>query len=414
MSDNRFKISNTPEPDVADMDFKQLRNKVQSLIDEMARMKRYYEDSINNLDSSNFGKSFAIQQNNMKATIKMAADVIKTAVTEDDLAQELTKYSTISQTAQQIETAVVSINNATDNKLKNYSTVEQTAEQITATVTSEYVTSLIGDDIVTNATMQSAIQQSANQIQTSVSATYETKEDADTAYNEINSKITQSADLITATVTKEYVTGLIGDEYVSNTVMNTAIEQSATSIKSEVSSTYETKTDAEQSHNTLNSKITQTANEINLTVSSNYNSLSDDIDSVYDEIDGVYDDLSSDISSVSIKANSISSRVTDVEGITSQFTQTSYGFMLDGEQTAFTGVIYLTDDAGNKRFSFFRDTSQYGQEQVIMWSCTGDTIPVVIGDTDGEVYIGYKMSGNEVATRNWVKSQGGSAIAVFG
>ena len=386
MSDNRFKISNTPEPDVADMDFKQLRNKVQSLIDEVARMKRYYEDSINNLDSSNFGKSFAIQQNNMKATIKMAADVIKTAVTEDDLAQELTKYSTI----------------------------EQTAEAITSTVTAEYVNTLIGDDIVTNATMQSAIQQSATQIQTSVSATYETKEDAETAYSEINSKITQSADLITATVTKEYVTGLIGDEYVSNAVMNTAIEQSATSIKSEVSSTYETKTDAEASHNTLNSKITQTADEINLTVSSNYNSLSGDIDSVYDEIDGVYDDLSSDISSVSIKTNSISSRVTDVEGITSQFTQTSYGFMLDGEQTAFTGVIYLTDDAGNKRFSFFRDTSQYGQEQVIMWSCTGDTIPVVIGDTDGEVYIGYKMSGNEVATRNWVKSQGGSAIAVFG
>ena len=386
MSDNRFKISNTPEPDVADMDFKQLRNKVQSLIDEVARMKRYYEDSINNLDASNFGRSFAIQQNNMKATIKMAADVIKTAVTEDDLAQELTKYSTI----------------------------EQTAEAITSTVTAEYVNTLIGDDIVTNATMQSAIQQSATQIQTSVSATYETKEDAETAYSEINSKITQSADLITATVTKEYVTGLIGDEYVSNAVMNTAIEQSATSIKSEVSSTYETKTDAEASHNTLNSKITQTADEINLTVSSNYNSLSGDIGSVYDEIDGVYDDLSSDISSVSIKTNSISSRVTDVEGITSQFTQTSYGFMLDGEQTAFTGVIYLTDDAGNKRFSFFRDTSQYGQEQVIMWSCTGDTIPVVIGDTDGEVYIGYKMSGNEVATRNWVKSQGGSAIAVFG
>lgn len=368
------------------MDFDQLRKAVQLLRDDVDLWKRKYEDAIQNLDESNFSKSFTVTQNRMKAQFKIAADVIKTAVTEDDLAQELTKYSTI----------------------------EQTAEAITSTVTAEYVNTLIGDDIVTNATMQSAIQQSATQIQTSVSATYETKEDAETAYSEINSKITQSADLITATVTKEYVTGLIGDEYVSNAVMNTAIEQSATSIKSEVSSTYETKTDAEQSHNTLNSKITQTANEINLTVSSNYNSLSDDIDSVYDEIDGVYDDLSSDISSVSIKANSISSRVTDVEGITSQFTQTSYGFMLDGEQTAFTGVIYLTDDAGNKRFSFFRDTSQYGQEQVIMWSCTGDTIPVVIGDTDGEVYIGYKMSGNEVATRNWVKSQGGSAIAVFG
>lgn len=149
MSDNRFKISNTPEPDVADMDFKQLRNKVQSLIDEMARMKRYYEDSINNLDSSNFGKSFAIQQNNMKATIKMAADVIKTAVTEDDLAQELTKYSTI----------------------------EQTAEAITSTVTAEYVNTLIGGGYVTNAMMMSQIQQTSEQILLSVSTEYETKAD---------------------------------------------------------------------------------------------------------------------------------------------------------------------------------------------------------------------------------------------
>lgn len=408
------------EADISKMNYKELRNEVQLLRDELAIMKRKYEDTIHNLDSDNFSKSFVVQQNNMKATIKMAADVIKTAVTEDEMNGALENYSTITQTAQQIETAVVSINNTTDNKLKNYSTVEQTAEAITSTVTSEYVTSLIGDDIVTNATMQSAIQQSATQIQTSVSATYETKEDAETAYSEINSKITQSADLITATVTKEYVTGLIGDEYVSNAVMNTAIEQSATSIKSEVSSTYETKADAEASHNTLNSKITQTADEINLTVSSNYNSLSGDIDSVYDEIDYVYDDLSSDISSVSIKANSISSRVSDVEGITSQFTQTSYGFTLDGEQTTFTGVIYLTDADRNKAFSFFFDDSQ-GYEQVMMHNCDGSTSrPIVIGDNDDYVYIGDAASGSQVATRNWVESQGygsggsGTVVAVFG
>ena len=106
MSDNRFKISNTPEPDVADMDFKQLRNKVQSLIDEMARMKRYYEDSINNLDASNFGKSFTIEQNNMKSQIKIAADAIQTMVSDTDLQSALANYSTITQTANAIQTVV--------------------------------------------------------------------------------------------------------------------------------------------------------------------------------------------------------------------------------------------------------------------------------------------------------------------
>ena len=40
------------------MDFKQLRNEVQALRDELAIMKRKYEDAIYNLDSDNFSKSF--------------------------------------------------------------------------------------------------------------------------------------------------------------------------------------------------------------------------------------------------------------------------------------------------------------------------------------------------------------------
>ena len=121
------------EADISKMNYKELRKEVQFLRDELAIFKRKYEDAIYNLDSDNLGKSFAIQQNNMKATIKMAADVIKTAVTEDDLAQELTKYSTI----------------------------EQTAEAITSTVTAEYVNTLIGGGYVTNAMMMSQIQQSS-------------------------------------------------------------------------------------------------------------------------------------------------------------------------------------------------------------------------------------------------------------
>lgn len=92
--------------DINKMNFKQLRNEVQLLRDELAVFKRKYEDAIYNLDNDNFGKSFTVEQNNMKAQIKITADAIKTMVSDTDLAAELEKYSTIEQTAERIQTVV--------------------------------------------------------------------------------------------------------------------------------------------------------------------------------------------------------------------------------------------------------------------------------------------------------------------
>lgn len=92
--------------DINKMNFKQLKNEVQLLRDELAIFKRKYEDAIYNLDSDNFGKSFTVEQNNMKAQIKITADAIKTMVSDTDLAAELEKYSTIEQTAERIQTVV--------------------------------------------------------------------------------------------------------------------------------------------------------------------------------------------------------------------------------------------------------------------------------------------------------------------
>lgn len=93
--------------DINKMSFKQLRNEVQLLRDELAIFKRKYEDAIYNLDSDNLGKSFTVEQNNMKAQIKITADAIKTMVSDTDLAAELEKYSTITQTASAIQTVVL-------------------------------------------------------------------------------------------------------------------------------------------------------------------------------------------------------------------------------------------------------------------------------------------------------------------
>lgn len=232
------------EENIEKMNFKELRAEVQLLRDELAIFKRKHEDAIYNLDSDNFGKSFTVEQNNMKAQIKITADAIKTMVSDTDLAAELEKYSTIEQTAEQIELAVVRIDSSTDSK--------------------------------------------------------------------ISSKISQSADEIYLTVSQEY----------------------------------ETKDDAQDA----------------------------------------YDDLDSSISKISVKANGISTRVTNLETFkTSVFTQTEYGFTLDGDSTTFTGVIFLTDNDGNKRFEMFHDESQ-GYEQVFISSYGSSGLPIHIGRSNDVIY----------------------------
>lgn len=116
------------EESISKMNFKELRAEVQLLRDELVLFKRKYEDAIYNLDSDNFGKSFTVEQNNMKAQIKITADAIKTMVSDTDLESALSKYSTITQTADAIQTvvskganldeaiAVSSLNEATDTE----------------------------------------------------------------------------------------------------------------------------------------------------------------------------------------------------------------------------------------------------------------------------------------------------------
>lgn len=209
------------DKDINRMDFKQLRNEVQLLRDELAIFKRKYEDAIYNLDSDNFSRGFTIARNNKKAQIKITEEAIK------------------------------------------------------STVTADYVNLLIGDTYVTEATFSSEILQTAEDIYFSVSQKYETKIDADNAY----------ADL---------------EDYISE---------------------------------------------------------------------------------VRITANELSSSVTNLENFKkSVFTQTAYGFTLDGDQTTFTGVLFLTNNAGEKRFEIFHDESQFGEEQVFIGSYLAPGYTINLGN----------------------------------
>lgn len=229
------------DPDINKMNFKQLKNEVQLLRDELALFKRKYEDAIYNLDSDNFGKSFTVEQNNMKAQIKITANSIKTMVSDTDLAAELEKYSTIEQTAEAIKTKVsnadlaaelkkystieqtteaistevTNINSATDNKLKLYSTLEQTAEAIKTTVSKSYVVNLLDDEYVTDAEMKSQISQTETEIKAEVSNKYATQN----SVTGIKSEIKANSDSISAIVAGNYTEDLLSN-YLTGIVIS--------------------------------------------------------------------------------------------------------------------------------------------------------------------------------------------------
>lgn len=87
------------------MNYKQLRNEVQLLRDELAIMKRMYEDILYNLDNENFSSRIVKEKGEMKTAIEVNAEGIKTEVTNRENADKQLS-STIQQTAESITTSV--------------------------------------------------------------------------------------------------------------------------------------------------------------------------------------------------------------------------------------------------------------------------------------------------------------------
>lgn len=110
------------------MDFKQLRNMVQELADSLAIMKRKYEDAIYNLDSNNFSRSFALENDKMRTQVEVTAGKIETLVSELDEQQE--SISSFEQTANEIEASVKAI----EEDYVTSATLEMTKNGITSTV----------------------------------------------------------------------------------------------------------------------------------------------------------------------------------------------------------------------------------------------------------------------------------------
>ena len=204
---------------------------------------------------------------------------------------------------------------------------------------------------------------------------------------------------------------------VSNDEFQSAMTQTANDIETKVSNL----------NNTLSSRITQTADRITTEVKSLeesdnelYSQISQTADEIRQEVADVESGLSSQISQT---ADDIEFRVSKVEdgefGGQTLFRQTSDTFLFDGEKAVFTGCVYMTDNDDNKAFSIFLNEDSTEYDSFRMWGYGDYTdIPIIIGTTSGVgVYIGDYTDNNRVATRQWVRDNGGSggsAVAKFG
>ena len=222
------------------MNFKQLKNEVQSLRDEIAIMKRKYEDIIYNLDTDNFSQRVVKQGKDMYtkieqnaegisiqaekveenkqnlATLKITADEIESEVFEEN--EDGTKTSRITQTADAIRSEIKSATETLDEKFENYSTTEQTESKISAKV-KEYVTNTLDDkDYVTNAELEIT----ANGIRSTVTSNYNTLSgDIDDVWS-YASGIEQTASRISTRVGK-----VENGQYTQNGETYTLFEQTA-------------------------------------------------------------------------------------------------------------------------------------------------------------------------------------------
>lgn len=139
------------------MDFKELRNAVQMLYDNYTKLKRMFDDAINNIDESNLATTFSKKLDSYESRFKITAKSIESMVSYDDLENNLRQYSTIKQTADEIKMVVSKSQEYADGIQKEMSAeFSMTADRISTKV------------VNLDNTFQSSISQTAEAIETLV------------------------------------------------------------------------------------------------------------------------------------------------------------------------------------------------------------------------------------------------------
>jgi len=139
------------------MDFKQLRNEVQLLRDELAIMKRKYEDLLYNLDTDNFSQRIVKQSKDMYTKIEQTAEEITLQAEKVDANE--TNIATLQVTAKEISSEVTEVKNDVST---NSTKITQNANAISAVVR----------DVNNVSTQISDVSQTADRIKTTVSSVF--------------------------------------------------------------------------------------------------------------------------------------------------------------------------------------------------------------------------------------------------
>lgn len=203
------------DTEISKMNFKQLRNEVQELRDELARFKRAYNDTIENLDDSNLSEYLIKEKEGMKTEIEVSADGIKALVVKSDELGE--RCATIEATADKIQTQVTKNQ---ENIGKFDSKLTQTAKEITAEVTA--IETDVGE-------FNSKIEQTKGSITTAVNAAYSNPVEVNN-FNNVSSKIES---VIYYDTTTNLYWHYDGEKWVSGSNANfgTVFEQTADGFK---------------------------------------------------------------------------------------------------------------------------------------------------------------------------------------
>ena len=271
------------------------------------------------------------------------------------------------------------------------SAIIQKADEISSTVSATYATknelNTVDDkfdNYSTTSQMNSAITQKANEITSSVSETYATKNELNTVdgkFNDystttqMNSAITQRANSILSTVSETYATKdsidsiIAGDinleNYPTTTQMNSAINQKANEITSTVSQTYATKTALKDTDDKFADYSTTTQ------MNSAINQKANEITSTVSETYATKTTTNNMLSQIQQNANSISTKV-DVNGVISSINQSSETISINANKINLNG--YVSND--NANWSIDNEGNMKAENLKIEGEAGADTLSV--------------------------------------
>lgn len=325
---NSFLTSEGSVPDLrkyqtTDEKIEVLQNYLYQLLEEL----RYtlHNISADNIDTESWNRRLeeATETSSKISLISQTIDEIRATLSQNtDTIEGLTsRYTDIRAT---VDGLIVAVGEGVDFDGSGF--VQRSEFEVTASQVSSLVT-----QVETNTTgisnLQSSISQTASQIRSEVSQTYETKADAATMEQNLSSSITQTASDITSQVAQTYETKVdAGDKLVTaKSYADSQISQSASAISAAVSSTYETKTDAEDkletAKNYTNAQLEITSENITTNVSQTYETKSDATSkksALESQITQTASDITSSVSRTYETKTDATSKKTAVESLITQ------------------------------------------------------------------------------------------------